>query len=76
MASKAKQLNVLLEGLFCSSLKLASPEMHDGEQIGTVQFMQRMLFSFSYINGSEKEVETLMMSNLDSPFLLSAYAIQ
>jgi hypothetical protein len=43
-----------LEGLFCTSLKLASPEMHDGGQIGTFQFMQRMLPSFDYINGSEK----------------------
>lgn len=28
--------------------------MHDGGQIGTFQFMQRMLPSFDYINGSEK----------------------
>lgn len=43
-----------LEGLFWSLLKLASPEMHDGGQIGTFQFMQRMLPCFNYINGSEK----------------------
>ena len=54
MASKAKQLNVSLEGFFWCSLKLASPDMHDGGQIGTFQFMQRMLPSFNYINGSEK----------------------
>ncbi len=54
MGRKGKQLIELLEGLFCTSIKLASPEMHDGGQIGTFQFMQRMLPSFDYINGSEK----------------------
>ena len=76
MASNAKQISVLREGLFCSSLKLASPDMHDGGQIGTFQFMQRMLPSFNHINGSEKGGGNVMMSNLDSPFPLSAYAIQ
>lgn len=50
--------------------------MHDGEQIGTVQFMQRMLSSFNHINGSEKEMETFMLSILDAPYPLSEYVIQ
>ena len=57
-------------------IKTGSPEMHDGEQIGTVQFMQRMLSSFNHINGSEKEMETFMLPILDAPYSLSEYVIQ
>jgi hypothetical protein len=74
MARKVNQFfNVFMER---TSLKLASPEMHDGEQIGTVQFMQRMLSCFNHINGSEKEMETFMLSILDAPYSLSEYVIQ